>query len=149
MKILSSKLGLIAAAGLMAATLTTTARAQDNNLFRVHVPFNFLAGNQVMPAGDYTVRYDPRFNLVDILPTPGRGIHRVMLHAKFTKRPGNNSEGGLLTFAKYGDKFVLRGIWSDGASEGHEAIASKAEIELARGSGAMAPAETETGVEIR
>jgi hypothetical protein len=147
MKNLNSKLGLIAAAGLMAATFTTTAGAQDTHLFRVHVPFAFLAGDQTMPAGDYTIRLDPRFNLVDLAPTPGTGLHRVMLKHNFVTRPHRGSSGGLLTFAKYGDKLVLHGVWARGEEDGHEVVTSKSEIELVRANGGNA-ADTDTSVTI-
>jgi hypothetical protein len=148
MKTLISKVGFLAAAGLMAVTFTATASAQDANLMRFHVPFAFLAGNQTMPAGDYVLKVDPRFNLVDILPSRGTKVYRVALKQDFVRRPHQAAEGGLLTFAKYGDKLVLRGVWANGKPEGHEVQTSKAEIELARSTGGS-PAGAEGSVMVR
>ncbi len=148
MKNLSSKLGLIVAAGLVAAAFTTTAGAQERQLFRVHVPFAFLAGEQTMPAGDYLIKLDPGFNLVDFMPARGTGIHRVMLKHDFVARPHHDTAGGLLTFAKYGDRLVLRGVWGVGEEDGRQVVTSKAEIELARAAGGK-PADSDASVTIR
>jgi hypothetical protein len=148
MKTLVSKLGLLAAAGLMASTFVTTAAAQTSNLMRVHIPFAFLAGNQTLPAGDYMMKIDSGFNLLDILPMQGTRTHRVLLQSQFVRRPKGANNGGLLTFAKYGERLVLRGIWTGGDREGRVLKTSKAEIELARGTGGT-PAAAESSVMIR
>ncbi len=135
MKTLSFKLGLIAAAGLLATTMAATANAQDRHLMRVNVPFAFLAGDRTLPAGDYLFRLDPQFDLVDIHPIAENAIYRVQLKGAFVSRQRTGSEGGLLTFAKYGNRLVLRGVWANGEHEGHEVKTSKAEIELARATG--------------
>ncbi len=149
MKLLTSKVGLFAAAALFAATFTATAQAQERHLFRVNVPFTFVAGDQSMPAGNYLVRLDPRFNMVDLTPTAGTGLHRVMLKGDFARRPGKTRDGGLLTFAKYGDTMVLHGVWADGASEGHEVVRSKTEVALARSVAPSSTSESDSTVEIR
>lgn len=149
MKLLTSKVGLFAAAALFAATFTATAQAQDRHLFRVNVPFTFVAGDQSMPAGNYMVRLDPKFNTLDLTPTAGTGIRRVMLKGDFAHRPGKTREGGLLTFAKYGDTMVLHGVWADGALEGHEVVRSKTEVALARSVAPSSASESDTTVEIR
>lgn len=143
MKTLISKLGLIAAAGLMATTIATTASAQDRNLMRVNIPFAFLAGERTLPAGDYLFRLDPQFGLVDIHPMGNNAIYRVQLRGGFVSRQSSGHEGGLLTFAKYGSRLALRGVWANGEHEGHEVKTSKAEIELARATGGV-PAESVT-----
>ena len=118
MKILSSKLGLLAATGLMAAMFVTTASAQQPNLMRVQIPFAFLAGDRTMPAGDYMVKFEPNFNLVDLVPMQGTTTLRVLMKMGFVRRPKDAGQLGLLTFAKYGDRLVLRGVWASGDREG-------------------------------
>jgi hypothetical protein len=142
MKTLVSKLGLLTAAGLMAATFVTTAAAQTTNLMRVHIPFAFLAGEHTLPAGDYMLKLDSGFNMVDIMPMQGTRTQRVMLQPQFVQRPKGASERGLLTFAKYGDRLVLRGIWTGGDREGHVVRTSKAEVELAHSTGGTPAAES-------
>jgi hypothetical protein len=148
MKTLVSKLGLLTAAGLMAATFVTTAAAQITSLMRVHIPFAFLAGERTLPAGDYMLKLDSGFNMVDIVPMQGTRTQRVLLQPQFVKRPNGAGERGILTFAKYGDRLVLRGIWTGGDREGHVVKTSKAEIELARNTGGTPVAE-ESSVMIR
>ena len=149
MKLFTSKAGLFAAAALFAATFTATAQAQDGHLFRIDVPFSFVAGDQSMPAGNYLVRLDPKFNMVDLTPKGGTHVQRVMLKGDFAQRPGKTRNGGLLTFAKYGDTMVLHGVWADGASEGHEAVRSKTEVALARSVVPASASESDSNVEIR
>ena len=144
MKILTSKLGLLAATGLMAAMFVTTASAQQPNLMRVQIPFAFLAGDRTMPAGDYMVKFEPNFNLVDLVPMQGTTTLRVLMKMGFVRRPKDAGQLGLLTFAKYGDRLVLRGVWASGDREGHEVKTSKAEIELARSAGATPGAADNT-----
>jgi hypothetical protein len=149
MKLLSSKLGIIATAALLSSALAWTAHAQASHLLRVHVPFAFLAGDQTLPAGDYLVKVDPRLNVIDLLPRENNEIHRLLLRHDFVKRPASNLDDGLLTFAKYGNQFVLRGVWTDGAAEGHEVVPSKAEIELSKNTGGAPTAGAEVMLESR
>jgi hypothetical protein len=47
--------------GLIALLTVATAYAQPFGTMRVSVPFQFLAGDKVMPAGEYQIEIDPLF----------------------------------------------------------------------------------------
>lgn len=149
MKKIVSKFGILLASSLAVVAIAANANAQDANLMRTHIPFAFLAGEQMMPAGDYMVRINSTHQVADLSPLQTTDVRRVALKPASSRRPARTGEEGVLTFVKYGDKYVLRGIWPHGGAMGEEVRTSKAEIELAKTVGAGTPAASETSLFVR
>src|SRR5688572_9131306 len=132
--------------GLVAVlTLAGAASAQSSRGVEVYVPFDFVAGEKRMPAGDYTVRrvrVDSETALV--IQGAGKGAAAVVL----TNRGDENPTRAALTFRQHGDRYFLAEVSMPGASSVREAPKTGAERrverELAAQSKADSAAESKT-----
>jgi hypothetical protein len=102
------------------------AQAQADETVKANIPFNFYAGNQVMPAGTYSVGVDYANHLVIIRDQSDR--HEMFL-------PGIMSDKGTekpeLVFDRLGDSYFLRDLK---AVDAHVSFPiRKAEMRLASG----------------
>ena len=128
MKNLTSQMSLrIAMAVLVLLSVTTANAATDG---RFHIPFQFLMGDKVLPAGDYNVKIDTANQRIEL--TSWHGSAGVFISANTPFRAVPEAEIGKLVFHKFGKVTVLREMWRSGAKYGHELILSKAEREMAR-----------------
>ncbi len=127
-----TKIGAVLAAGFVALTLASAAGAQQTVGMKVYVPFSFLAGERVLPAGDYWVRVDQQFHTLDLRADGETMSHRTLLQSWGADRKGPATENGCLRFAVYGTDYVLKGIWTAGETRGYELTASTVEKQLAK-----------------
>jgi hypothetical protein len=98
-----------------------TSFAQSNGV-RANVPFDFTVGNDLLPAGTYTIK--PQSTAVIAIQNHDKPIAVLSL----VHQDGNKStNGGKLTFHKYGDQYFLSEILCDGANMNVEIPTSKAE----------------------
>jgi hypothetical protein len=74
------------------------------NTMRISVPFDFYAGNEQLPAGEYTFAVGSNFSTVTIRTMDGTGL--CFLLAK----TGTNTAEDRLLFNKYGNKHFLSGV---------------------------------------
>jgi hypothetical protein len=105
------KLVFIATLGLLILFAAGSAAAQSSGILRAHIPFQFLAGDSVLPAGTYLVRYDPAFRRVELVSRGG------LTWARFERQVARHNAAtanGLLLFNKYGTAYALREIWRPG-----------------------------------
>ncbi len=116
-------------------TAATPTKAATPTML-LDIPFQFMAGDVVLPAGTYVVQQLDGFPILDLKSTRECVSHRVVLSRR-VERKGSPPENGILRFHKYGDKIVLQAIWSPWRSEGFELRPSKTMIELARADGAV------------
>ena len=129
MKNVISKMSVLIAVSLV--VLSATPANAQTSLMRVDIPFAFLAGNEVHPAGAYVFKVDSNFRLVDFRALDGRATYRIQLAGGLPSKAGQAVKGSL-RFNCYGDTYALSGIWSYGAEQGYKVKPSKAESELAR-----------------
>jgi hypothetical protein len=84
--------------------------ADAGALMKIHVPFSFYAGDQLLPAGDYTFDmgsgFAPTASIVTIRSTEGSGIWRIATHP-LPNRDGSSSQ---LQFNRYRDKHFLSSV---------------------------------------
>ncbi len=105
-------------AALAVTTLLLAAPASaETHWMRFQVPFQFTAGNEVMPAGQYEVVLDefPHIllrNLRDV------DVHAVALSVKAVKRSSSNLGVGTLRFEAYGGEMYLTAAWARGHEDG-------------------------------
>jgi hypothetical protein len=98
-----------------------TSFAQSNGV-RANVPFDFTVGNDLLPAGTYTIK--PQSRAVIVIQNQDKPIAVISL----VHQDGNNSpNGGKLMFHKYGDQYFLSEILCDGADMNVEIPTSKTE----------------------
>ena len=97
-------LSLVAVLALTAAI----AYAAANVGMRITVPFDFYAGDQILPAGEYAFAMESGLaatgSQVTIQAKDGKGICILLA------RPDTDEAASRLLFAKYGDKHFLSSV---------------------------------------
>ena len=96
---------------LTVALCVAGAQAQSTVMLKGDVPFSFVVGNRIYPAGQYTVKE---------LGTEVEGWFGPDAHAFIirTLPMGDESapQATKLVFHRYGDDYYLAEVWSDGQS---------------------------------
>jgi hypothetical protein len=100
---------------LVLLSVTTASAAADG---RFHIPFQFLMGDKVLPAGDYNVKIYAANKRIEL--TSWQGSAAVCLSANTPLRAVSEAETGKLVFHKFGKMTVLQEMWRSGANYGHE-----------------------------
>ena len=115
--------------GLFALLAGSSVHAQSINLTAT-IPFDFQAGDKLMPAGDYKVQ--PSAGVV--LIRQASGDKSVYLLTNPDHRNGE-ARTGSLEFKKYGQAYFLSKIWTAGIHDGRSLPMTSREKEMARSSG--------------
>ena len=124
-KILNTLAGLIL---LFAVAAPLQAGSILDHEMTVTVPFEFAAGDKVLPAGDYTVQVNPERGSVVLR---GEG-HRSQILLTIRKKSRTVPVLGKLVFQRYGTRFFLAEVWSQNNATGATLAPSAREKELAR-----------------
>lgn len=141
----------IALCGLLAAPAAfTDASAQTARTIFVRVPFEFVAGDKRLPAGDYTfaraVRDSDRTLL--IRGDDGRPVAAVHTNAA---RPRPSSANAELVFTRRGGQYFLALVSTPGGDTARALVKSRVERsverELADAAAAKGNAEARAGAE--
>jgi hypothetical protein len=110
--------------------MSATAFAQTTQL-KVAVPFEFIAGDTVLPAGNYDVE--------SIDPWGGKAlsIHNVTSNAgtlllSNSCQLAKTSDSNKLVFYRYGQRYFLAEIWTAGTNIGRKMSLNQRQRELAR-----------------
>jgi hypothetical protein len=123
-KILNTLAGLIL---LFAVAAPLQAGSILNHEMTVTVPFEFAAGDKVLPAGDYTVQVNPERGSVVLW-----GEHRSQILLTIRKESRTVPVLGKLVFQRYGTSFFLAEVWSQNNATRETLAPSAREKELAR-----------------
>jgi hypothetical protein len=110
MKRVMITLGFVYLIGLVAASPARAYRMGEKAI-DVKIDFDFIAGDQALPAGSYRVRHPTSdFALIEIESVDGKKTVLVAA-SRLARRPsGTNPDTGLV-FKKAGSKFVLAEVW--------------------------------------
>ena len=119
---------LIVAAMFMAAA-GMSLQAEDHYL-KANIPFEFRAGQTVMPAGEYVIEQNGSWLVVR--DAAGKNVSTLICFSAY----GRTDEAAHVTFHRYGDTYILNSIW-DG-TVGREVNPPRIERELARNRGGRA-----------
>ena len=118
-------------AGMMALTVmasTRVARAQEPLV--VNVPFDFVAGNTNLPAGEYSVQvWAPTHTLILISRRDSTTSAFIATNPAVASEPKTESK---LIFNRYGDRYFLSQVWTAGNSSGRQLLKSDREKEMAQ-----------------
>jgi hypothetical protein len=118
---------LLAFIGLALLLATTSAYAQTITV-KANVPFDFIVGRSMFPAGQYTVQS------IDgsALSIGNSDLHtrRIVLSRRCQSIQA--SDKTKLVFHRYGNSYFLSQIWAAGDNSGHELPKSARELEVAR-----------------
>jgi hypothetical protein len=104
------------------------ARAEE--LMSVNIPFQFVAGNMTLPAGEYRVQKLERNSGVLLIhcSKPNTSV-MLITHAAQAKKLQTQS---LLVFNRYDNRYFLSQVWTAGSVRGRQLPKSPREKELAR-----------------
>ncbi|MHB8608926.1 MAG: hypothetical protein ACYDCG_11545 [Candidatus Acidiferrales bacterium] len=125
-------------AGIVAlAVMASTRVAQAQESLVVNIPFNFVAGNRTLPAGEYAVTVSGTMHtllLVDRKDSAASAFLGTNAIVANEIQPESK-----LIFNRYGDRYFLSQVWSEGSSRGRQLLKSAREKEMAQ----IAKIETE------
>ncbi len=128
MKTFNWKTRVLMTIGVLALLAATSANAQT--IARFQVPVQFLAGDKVLPAGEYQVVVNPVSRIVKIrVPNGSGGLYLGVIP---DQRAVTAPAKGKLVLQSYGNVHALREVWVRGDAQGFALPKSKAERELAR-----------------
>ena len=136
----SSLIACALAIGSLASTQSALAQSSAP-LAKVNIPFAFQAGTKAMPAGMYQIDRESR-NLI-VLHGPGQAAAYVETSDAIKLQAPDH---GNLLFARYGDTYFLRQIWTAGNSTGLECPKSRLEKETLQAQNKQAPTSTEVAI---
>jgi len=105
------------------------AQAQENGV-KANVPFDFVVGNQVLPAGEYLVT--PQGSAGQAILIRSTDSKSAAMTVTFSCASANPSKDTKLVFHALGGRYFLSQIWAQGYSQGRELRKSSAEIEMAK-----------------
>jgi hypothetical protein len=95
---------------------------------RAIIPFDFRAGNTLMPAGEYEIHGQGPWIIVR-LADGGRPSVGVMTNSVVAADPRREAR---LEFNRYGNAYFLSAIWSPFSGDGRQLPASSQEKQLAK-----------------
>jgi hypothetical protein len=113
-------------AALAVLLMATAAHAQPTKLSG-KVPFSFVVGDRVYPAGDYS--FSNSDDVLKITNEEQANTEMTLSHACETVKPSKDTK---LVFDRMGDYYFLRQIWVEGNSRGAELSRTRTEIQLAQ-----------------
>jgi hypothetical protein len=117
-------------AGVTALVMFATTRvAQAQQPLVVNVPFDFVAGNTQLPAGEYTVEVSaPTHSLILVSRKDSTASAFINTNAAVSSTPQAESK---LIFNRYGDRYFLSQVWREGYAQGRQLVKSSREKEMA------------------
>ena len=95
----------------------------------VNIPFDFVAGNTQLPAGEYTVKVSAHtHSLILVSRKDSTASAFINTNAAVSSMPQPESK---LIFNRYGNRYFLSQVWSEGNSQGRQLLKSTREKEIA------------------
>ena len=124
------------------ATAVASVNAQSTQRVSAHIPFDFIAGDKTLPAGEYIANStDGSGSALRIQnATTGEGAFRLSNSIE----PRRNKTEARMVFHKYGQTYFLAEVWSGGTGAGRQLIQSKRERAMNRELGSIAQRKYET-----
>jgi hypothetical protein len=122
---------LMVLAAVMTLTVMASARvAQAQQSLVINIPFDFVAGNQLLPAGEYAVKLSgPQHSLILIDRKYSLASSFMNTNAVAANEIPAESK---LVFNRYGHRYFLSQIWTVGNSNGRQLQKSAREKEIAQ-----------------
>jgi len=115
--------------GLGLLLVASAVQAQSNGV-KADIPFDFVVGNQKLPAGEYTVSNQGSVNQAILIRSDEGNSAALSLTQSCSSL--NPSAKTKLVFHTMGGRYFLYQIWTQGNYSGQQLPKSKAEVELAK-----------------
>jgi hypothetical protein len=132
MKLMVRSLGIAGTILVLAGVQNASAQVVDAVGFTTSFPFS--VGNTMVPAGSYTITPDDD-NPAILELTGGRTAVLFDTRSADARQTPSKTE---VVFKRYGDGYVLKGIWIEGENTGAETLPVEREKHMAKHPGATA-----------
>jgi hypothetical protein len=109
--------------------LATAAQAQTTNV-KASIPFDFVVGDHVYSAGEYTVKSLSQGSGAIRIDNADESEKGMTLSNACQK--GQPANGTTLVFQRMGDSYFLYQVWTEGNTTGREFRMSKTQVQLAK-----------------
>jgi hypothetical protein len=113
--------------GLLLAV--SAAQAQEARV-KADVPFDFVVGNQVLPAGEYMVV--PEGDALQAILIRSNDNKASALSIVSSCANSRTADTTKLVFHRVGGRYFLSQIWAQGYAQGRQLPMSKTEVQLAK-----------------
>jgi len=118
-------------AGMMALTAMASTRvAQAQEMMVVNIPFDFVAGNMTLPAGEYSINVAAPERTLLLIDRKDPSASAFMNTNPVTKTEIQTESK--MIFNRYGDRYFLSEVWTAGSSRGRQLLKSSREKEMAQ-----------------
>jgi hypothetical protein len=118
-------------AGMMALTVMAFSRvAQAQEMLVVNIPFDFVAGNMTLPAGEYSIKVTAPERTLLLIDRKDAAASAFMNTNPVVKTEMQTESK--MIFNRYGDRYFLSEVWSAGNSRGRQLSKSRREMEMAQ-----------------
>jgi hypothetical protein len=122
----------IALLAMMIGLSVGLASAQSTEPLNFITPFAFTVGDQVVPAGQYTVRVASVTGVLSFRSADGNvGVFIQSLPLEKLESESSYK----MVFHRYGDRYYVSEIWMPGYRTGRTMVQHPSELELAKSSG--------------
>jgi len=108
-----------------------TVSAQSEQIGVINIPFNFIIGQKILPAGEYTIRPN-QTDSKTVWLVQGNDTQAGAFFLTIPVLARETQEKTRLVFHKYGDQYFLSQIWTAGDNSGRELSMPRKEVELAK-----------------
>src|SRR5262249_48250340 len=99
---------------------------------KAEIPFDFVVGNQVLPAGEYMLVSQGAVQ--QAIWIRSNETNASTLSSTFPCASSRNAETTKLLFHTLGGRYFLSEIWAQGYDQGRQLPTSKTEMQLAKNS---------------
>jgi hypothetical protein len=118
-------------AGMMALTVMAFSRvAQAQEMLVVNIPFDFVAGNMTLPAGEYSIKVTAPERTLLLIDRKDAAASAFMNTNPVVKTEMQTESK--MIFNRYGDRYSLSEVWTAGNSRGRQLSKSRREMEMAQ-----------------
>ena len=107
-----------------------TAHGQSPRHVKAQVPFDFIVGGKLLPAGEYVVRPSSDEGAAIIIQNAATGQASIRLSNSIETT--SRKTDGRLVFHRYQDTYFLVEVWRPGMTSGRHLIESKLERSMER-----------------
>lgn len=131
---------LVAATLFVFSVMVAAQAARAGEPMLVNIPFQFVAGNTTLPAGQY--RIQKLDNSAGVLVINCSDANASVMVATFPAQSNEPQTESKLIFNRYDNHYFLSQVWSAGSVRGRQLTKSPREKEITR----VASIETKTEV---
>lgn len=110
------------------ATAVVSANAQSSSMVVSNIPFEFIVGDQTLPAGEYRITQ----TLANGLTIQSLNASYSVIRLTNVLAPRRNKTRALLVFHKYGERSFLAEVWIGKDDKGRQLTKSRQERAIER-----------------